>query len=98
MPLAEYWYNTSFHSATQVTPYEIVFGQPPPFHLTYLPGEAKVAVVAKSLQEREDMLLILKFHLLRAQHRMKQVADRHRSERSFELGDWVFVKLQPYRK
>lgn len=35
------------------------------------------------------MLLILKFHLLRAQHRMKQVADRRRSERSFELGDWV---------
>lgn len=75
-----------------------MFGQPPPVHLPYLPGEAKVAVVAKSLQEREDMLLILKFHLLRAQHRMKQVADRHQSERSFELGDWVFVKLQPYRQ
>ena len=25
-------------------------------------------------------------------------ADRHRSERSFELGDWVFVKFQPYRQ
>ena len=69
-----------------------------PIHLPYLPGEARVQVVAKSLQEKEDMLMILKFHLLRAQHRMKQVADRHRSERSFELGDWVFVKLQPYRQ
>lgn len=71
LSLAEYWYNTSYHSAAQSTPYEIVFGQPPPVHLPYLPGEAKVQVVAKSLQEREYMLLILKFHLLRAQHRMK---------------------------
>lgn len=44
------------------------------------------------------MLLMLKFHLLRAQHRMKQHADLHRSERSFEIGDWVYVKLQPYRQ
>jgi hypothetical protein len=35
-------------------------------------------------------------HLLHAQHRMKNQADKHRSERSFEVGDWVFIKLQPY--
>lgn len=97
-PLAEFWYNTSYHSSTQTTPYEIVYGQPPPVHLPYLPGESKVQVVAKCLREREDMLLILKFHLLRAQHRMKQLADRHQSERSFDIEDWVFVKLQPYRQ
>lgn len=98
LPLAEYWYNTNFHSATQSTPYEIVYGQPPPVHLPYLPGESKVQVVAKCLEDREKMLLLLKFHLLRAQHRMKQEADKHRSERSLEVGDWIFVKLQPYRQ
>lgn len=35
LPLAEYWYNTNFHSATQSTPYEIVYGQPPPVYLPY---------------------------------------------------------------
>ena len=79
-------------------PYEIVYGQPPPIHLPYLLGEFKVQVVAKCLEEREKMLLIVKFHLLRAQHRMKQLADRHRSDKSFEIGDWVFLKLQPYRQ
>lgn len=98
MPLAEYWYNTNYHSSTNVTPYEVVYGQPPPVHLPYLAGESKVQVVAKCLEEREKMTLIFKFHLLRAQHSMKQLADKHRSERSFELGDWVFLKLQPYRQ
>lgn len=98
LPLAEFWYNTTFHTATQTTPFEAVYGRPPPLHLPYLPGESKVEVVAKSLQEREDMILLLQFHLLRAQHRMKQNADLHRTERSFEIGDYVYVKLQPYRQ
>jgi hypothetical protein len=33
-----------------------------------------------------------------AQNRMKQQADQHRSERSFEVGDWVFLRLQPYKE
>ena len=96
LPLAEYWYNTSYHSAALTSPFEIVYGQQP--HLLYLPGETKVQVVAKCLQEREDMLLILKFHQLRVHHRMKQMADRRRSEKRFEVGDWVFLKIQLYRQ
>lgn len=98
LPLAEFWYNTNYHSATHLTPYEAVYGQAPPVHLPYLPGESKVAVVARSLQDRENMILLLKFHLSRDQHRMKQLADQHRTEREFEIGDYVYVKLQPYRQ
>jgi len=98
LALAEYWYNTNYHTSSKMTPFEVVYGQPPPVHLPYLPGESKVAVVARSLQERENMVLFLKFHLMRAQHRMKQMADQHRTEREFDVGDYVFVKLQPYRQ
>lgn len=35
-------------------------------------------------------------NLLRAQDRMKQQADKHRSERTFAMGDWVYLRLQPY--
>lgn len=98
LALAEFWYNTNYHTSTQMSPYEVVYGQAPPVHLPYLPGESKVAVVARSLQERENMLLLLRFHLMRAQHRMKQLADTHRTERELEIGDFVFVKLQPYRQ
>ena len=42
------------------------------------------------------MTSLLRQHLLRAQQRMKKQADRHRTERSFAVGDEVFLKLQPY--
>ena len=29
---------------------------------------------------------------------MKQQADHNRTEREFEVGEWVFVKLQPYKQ
>jgi hypothetical protein len=35
-------------------------------------------------------------HLLRAQQRMKHQADKHRQEREFSVGDWVYLKLQPH--
>lgn len=100
LPLAEFWYNTSYPSSAQTTSLRSFMDKPPPppIYLPYVPGESKVQVVAKCLQDREKMLLLLKFHLLRAQHRMKQQADKHRSERSFEIGHRVFLKLQPYRQ
>jgi hypothetical protein len=36
--------------------------------------------------------------LVIAQNRMKQQADQHRNEREFEVGDWVFLRLQPYKQ
>jgi hypothetical protein len=50
----------------------------------------------KLLQERELMGALIKQHLLRAQTRMKQHADKKRADISFDVGDQVFVKLQPY--
>jgi len=44
-------------------------------------------LVDRSLTKREEMLKVLKFHLRRAQHRMKQNADKHRSDRTYNMGD-----------
>jgi hypothetical protein len=40
--------------------------------------------------------MLIKDHLHRAQQRMKHQADKHRVEREFLVGNWVYLKLQPY--
>lgn len=42
------------------------------------------------------MTKLLQHHLERVQQRMKNQADKGRTERVFEVGDKVFLKLQPY--
>lgn len=44
------------------------------------------------------MLKLLRFHLHRAQDRMIHMANQKRSDRSFQVGEWVYVKLKPYRQ
>jgi hypothetical protein len=48
------------------------------------------------LRDRQAQLDRLKLHLANAQNRMKLQADRHRSDKEYEVGDKVYLKLQPY--
>ena len=98
LPLAEFWFNTNFHSSTKVTPFEALYGYPPPRLLDYIPGTTSVEAVNDHLQKRQQIMSLLKQNLLLAQERMKIQADKHRMERSFTDGEWVYVKLQPYRQ
>ncbi|KAK8951688.1 hypothetical protein KSP39_PZI004152 [Platanthera zijinensis] len=98
LPLAEWWYNTTFHSAIRMTPYEVVYGQEPVLHTPYLEGIARAGEVDRSLAARERVIGILKNNLKQAQNRMKVLADKNRRERHLELGTWAYVRLQPYRQ
>ncbi|GJV76968.1 retrotransposon-related protein [Tanacetum coccineum] len=98
LALAEYWYNTNYHTSINTTPFEAVYGQPPSSPIFYSSGQSKVDSVDRSLEAREAIIQMLQFHLERAQARMKAVADSHRTERSFEEGQWVWLKLQPHRQ
>ena len=48
------------------------------------------------IEERDTVQELLQQHLNRARQLMKNQADKKRSFRSFELGDQVYLKLQPY--
>ncbi|XP_026459814.1 uncharacterized protein LOC113360524 [Papaver somniferum] len=37
LPWAEWWYNTSFHSAIRMSPYQALYSRPPPAVTAYLP-------------------------------------------------------------
>jgi transposase InsO family protein len=96
LSLAEFWYNTSFHSTIQRSPFEVLYGFPPCHFGLDASSVSAVPELSDWLEERALMHSLIKQHLLRSQARMKVQADKHRSERSFAVGDWVYLKLQPY--
>jgi hypothetical protein len=98
LPLAEWWYNTSYHTTTYMTPFEAVYGQNPPLVITYFLGVSKVQAVDQTLIVREAILRTLKENLIMAQNHMKQQEGQGFSERQFAEGDQVFLLLQPYKQ
>ncbi|GJU69087.1 transposon ty3-G gag-pol polyprotein [Tanacetum coccineum] len=56
----------------------------------------RVEEVDRTLQAREDAIKMIKFHLKRSQDRMKNQANKHRTDRQLEVNDWVYLKLQPH--
>lgn len=86
----------AYHSALDKTPFEVLFARKSTqFGLVNM-GESTVPDIQVWLQERAHMNEILHQQLVRAQQRMKNQADKHRSERQFAVGDQVYLKLQPY--
>jgi hypothetical protein len=96
LSLAEYWYNTNWHSALDKTPFKVLYNYPPQ-HFGIVPHDAcQISDLQECLNERSLITELLRRQLLRVQHKMKFAADKKRTPREFAVGDMVFLKLQPY--
>lgn len=98
LPWAEFWYNSTFHASTGMTPYQTLYGRPPPSLPKYFDGSTSVHDVEQNLLTCDELLLQLKHHLATATNRMKQITNKKRRDVSFQEGDMVFLRLQPYRQ
>ena len=91
--LAAWWYNTSHHTAIGMTLFQALYGYIPPGFIWDASSLAKVSTVEELLKEREYLSRMLVEQLENAQNRMKYYADRKMSEREFQVGDEVYLKL-----
>lgn len=91
LPLAEWSYNTSLHSSTGITSFEVIYGKPPPALPHYIMGFYTNEVVDSILTSRTAI------HD-KAQTTMKTFTDVKRRPDNFEVGQWAYVKLRPYRQ
>jgi hypothetical protein len=96
LPLAEIWYSTSYHTALGCSPFKALYGNEHDSGMILLVDATLSSEAVEWIKERSTHMLLLKEHLLKAQNRMKLQADRQRSDRSFQVGDQVLLKLQPY--
>jgi hypothetical protein len=97
--LAQYWYNTAFHTSAAMTPYKALYGKDPPtLTRSTVVIDDMDDVVAQILTSKEKILTQLQQNLHKAQQSMKLQADKKRLHKEFNVGDFVLVKLQPYRQ
>lgn len=84
--LAELWYNTSWHSALQQSPFQVLYGHNP----RELGIDASSTCTVDSLEEwmlkKSEMQTLIQHHLSRAKNWMKSQADKNHTERSFTVG------------
>ena len=93
LPTAEFWYNLSFHSSIKCTPFKALYGVEPNLRAMTLWDDKTVPMIDGEPWDWGLHTALLREQILRAQHRFKKQADKHRSERSFEVGDKVLLKL-----
>ena len=87
LPLAEWWYNTSFHTIAKMTAFMALYGYHPPPITSYLRENSKVQAVEDHIEHQQEVLQLLKDNFNLAQNRMKQQAYQHFSKRRFDVGD-----------
>nr|GEX42084.1 retrotransposon protein, putative, unclassified [Tanacetum cinerariifolium] len=56
LPMAEFWYNTNFHSAINTKSFQTVYGQTPPLHTPCVNGFSLVESVDRTMKAREELL------------------------------------------
>ena len=66
LPWEEYCFNTAFQSSLRTTPFQVVYGWPPPALRAYDRGTARVHAVEQALTERDTFLNEVRERLLQA--------------------------------
>lgn len=81
-----------------MSPFEALYGRKPPTVLDYTKGQSTIADLDKTLQQRQQIITTLKENLQRTRKQMQDQANKKRRECTFQPGDLVLLRLQPYRQ
>ena len=94
----KFWYNTTYHASIGMTPFEALYGRPPPEIPKYQDGTSAVNEVDLMLRSRNKVMGQLKENLQATNNRMKQFTYGNCRDIEYQVGDYVYLKLQPHRQ
>jgi len=95
--LVEFAYNNGYHTSTQLSPFEVLYGRKCRTPSSWGGPEDKLSLGPEMLKEMEDMVKKVRANLKAAQDRQKSFADRKRRFKEYQIGDNVFVRIQARR-
>eukprot|EP00253_Pinus_taeda_P010542 PITA_10542 len=95
--LVEFAYNNGYHTSTQLSPFEVLYGRKCHTPSSWGGPEDKLSLGPEMLKDMEDMVKRVRANLKAAQDRQKSFANRKRRFTEYKVGDHVFVRIQTRR-
>ena len=80
-----------------MSPFEALYGRAYRTPLCWSEVGDRVLEGPEIVDETTQNIQVIKSNLKVAQDRQKSLADRHATDRVYEVGDWVFLKLSPWK-
>jgi hypothetical protein len=97
LPYAEFSYNNSYRASLKMAPFEALYGRKYRTPLYWNQTRESQVFGPEILQEAEKKVQIVRENLKITQSRQKSYADNRRRELTFEVGDFVYLKVSPMR-
>ncbi|GJX31943.1 putative reverse transcriptase domain-containing protein [Tanacetum coccineum] len=97
LPLVEFSYNNSYHSSVRCAPFEALYGRKCRSPIMWVEvGEGQL-IGPELVQETTKKISQIKDRLKAARDRQKSYADKRRKPLEFSVGDYVLLKVSPWK-
>ncbi|GJQ97501.1 putative reverse transcriptase domain-containing protein [Tanacetum coccineum] len=97
LPLVEFSYNNSYHSSVRCAPFEALYGRKCRSPIMWAEvGEGQL-IGLELVQETTEKISQIKDRLKVARDRQKSYADKRRKPLEFSVGDYVLLKVSPWK-
>jgi hypothetical protein len=95
LPYAEFSYKNNYQASLKMSPFQALYGRSCRTSLHWdQPGERQVFGLDIRLEAKENIRMVRE-NLKILQSRQRSYADTRRREMSFEVGDYVYLKVSP---
>ncbi|WVZ49155.1 hypothetical protein U9M48_000532 [Paspalum notatum var. saurae] len=97
LPYAEFSYNNSYQASLKQSPFEALYGRKCRTPLFWNQTGEKQVFGPDIIKDAEEQVKIVRENLRVAQSRQKSYADKRRRDLTFEVNDFVYLKVSPMR-
>ncbi|KAM1280645.1 hypothetical protein TB1_020810 [Malus domestica] len=93
----EFAYNNNYYSSIGMALFEALYGKSCRMPLCWSEVGERVLVGPEIVDVTTQNVQVIKSNMKAAQDRQKSLADKHATDRKYDVGDWVFLKLSPWK-
>jgi hypothetical protein len=97
LPYAEFSYNNSYQASIEMAPFEAPYGRQCRTPLFWCQTRESQVFGLEVLRDAEKQVQMIRENQKVAQSWQKSYADKRRRDLSFEVGDFVYLKVSPMR-